>query len=70
MNLSMDLFKNSSYTYKTDEFPVHKNLSETLYIQYAVTAANSDLTVRAITCHTTPTNKPYDTPHYVFIARG
>ncbi|XP_028394860.1 ZP domain-containing protein-like [Dendronephthya gigantea] len=71
-SLSMDVFTSSNYrdSYTTQDYPVTKSLSDNLYIQYSINTSNSDLVVRAETCRATPTNRPYDSPQYVFIYGG
>ncbi|XP_028394920.1 ZP domain-containing protein-like [Dendronephthya gigantea] len=71
-SLSMDVFTSWNYrdSYTSQDYPVLKSLSDNLYIQYSVNTSNSDLVVRAETCRATPTNRPYDTPQYVFIDDG
>ncbi len=68
----MDVFKSSDYRqpYTSQDYPVSKTLSDRLYVQYAIDTSNPNLVVRAETCRATPTNKPYDSPQYVFIADG
>ncbi|CAB4040963.1 Hypothetical predicted protein [Paramuricea clavata] len=68
----MDVFNSINYRqpYTSQDYPVLKSLSDNLYIQYSINASKSDLVVRAETCRATPTNRPYDTPQYVFIADG
>lgn len=72
MTLSMELFKTDSYidSYWIDDYPVHGNFSKNIYIQYAVNTTCADVMVRAVSCRATPTNKPYDTPQFVFITHG
>jgi hypothetical protein len=71
-SLTMDVFKNFNYlqSYRSQDYPVFKSLSDNIYIQYSINTINSNLVVRAETCRATPTNRPYDTPQYVFIADG
>lgn len=71
-SLTMDVFKNFNYlqSYRSQDYPVLKSLSDNIYIQYSINTINSNLVVRAETCRATPTNRPYDTPQYVFIADG
>ncbi|XP_028394918.1 uncharacterized protein LOC114519064 [Dendronephthya gigantea] len=71
-SLSMNVFRRSDYrdSYTSQDYPVLKSLSDNLYIQYSVNTSNSDLVVRAETCRATPTNRPYDSPQYVFIDDG
>ena len=70
--LRMDVFKSIDYRqpYASQDYPVFKSLSDNLYIQYSINTSNPNLVVRAETCRATPTNRPYDTPQYVFIADG
>ncbi|XP_028395056.1 ZP domain-containing protein-like [Dendronephthya gigantea] len=71
-SLSMDVFRSRNYrdSYTSQDYPVVKSLSDNLYIQYYLNTSNYDLVVRAETCRATPTNRPYDTPQYVFIDDG
>ncbi|XP_028394866.1 deleted in malignant brain tumors 1 protein-like [Dendronephthya gigantea] len=71
-SLTFDVFKSSDFRqpYTAQDFPIFKSLSDNLYIQYSVNTSNSDLVVRAKTCRATPTNRPYDSPQYVFIDDG
>jgi hypothetical protein len=71
-SLIMDVFKDIDYRqpYASQDYPVFKSLSDNLYIQYSINTSNPNLVVRAETCRATPTNRPYDTPQYVFIADG
>ena len=68
----MDVFRKSDYreSYTSQDYPVVKSLSDNLYIQYSVNTSNPDIVVRAETCRATPTNRPYDSPQYVFIDDG
>ncbi|XP_028394865.1 uncharacterized protein LOC114519007 [Dendronephthya gigantea] len=70
--LTLGVFKGGDYreSYTSQDYPVAKSLSDNLYIQYSVNTSNLDLVVRAETCRATPTNRPYDTPQYVFIDDG
>lgn len=70
--LSMDIFQSYSFSnvYTVDDYPVFKSLADHLYIQYAINTTNVDLVVHAETCRATPTNRPYDSPQYVFIDNG
>ncbi|CAB4006010.1 deleted in malignant brain tumors 1 -like, partial [Paramuricea clavata] len=71
-SLIIDVFKSIDYRqpYAPQDYPVFKSPSENLYIQYSINTSNPNLVVRAEMCRATPTNKPYDTPQYVFIADG
>jgi hypothetical protein len=71
-SLSMDVFKSSAYRqqYSSQDYPVLKHLSDNLYIQYSINTSNPNLVVRAETCRATTSNKPYESPQYVFIADG
>ena len=70
--VTIDFFKSNAFreAYTTNDYPVFKRLSQNIYIQYSINTSNPDLVVRAETCRATPSNKPYDTPQYVFIADG
>ena len=70
--VTIDFFKSNAFreAYTTNDYPVFKRLSQNIYIQYSINTSNPDLVVRAETCRATPSNKPYDSPQYVFIADG
>lgn len=42
-----------------EQYPVFKSFQDRINVQYGVKTANSDIVVRAESCHATPTNKPY-----------
>ncbi|XP_046855863.1 deleted in malignant brain tumors 1 protein-like isoform X4 [Xenia sp. Carnegie-2017] len=53
-----------------EQYPVFKGSQDRINIQYGVRTVNTDIVVRAESCHATPTNKPYDTPQYSIIAES
>ena len=54
----------------SEQYPAFKSFSDRINIQYGVDTKNPDIVVRAESCRATPSNKPNDTPQYVFISEG
>ena len=68
-SVSMGSFSDSGFLSSTSEqYPVFKSFEDRINIQYGVSTRNTDIVVRAETCHATPSNKPYDNPQYVIIS--
>ncbi|XP_046838979.1 oncoprotein-induced transcript 3 protein-like, partial [Xenia sp. Carnegie-2017] len=69
-NFTVELrsFANAEFlSSSSEQYPVFKSFQDRIYVQYRVITANSDIVVRAESCHATPTNKAYDTPQYQII---
>lgn len=52
----------------SEQYPVFKSFQDRIYVQYSVKTVNSDIVIRAKSCHATPTSKSYDTPQYQIFA--
>ncbi|XP_046855908.1 CUB and zona pellucida-like domain-containing protein 1 [Xenia sp. Carnegie-2017] len=66
--LELGSFSNNDFSSSSsDQYPVFKSIRDRIYIQYSIDTANSNIVVRAESCHATPTNKAYNQPQYQII---
>ncbi|XP_019646875.1 PREDICTED: uncharacterized protein LOC109487337 [Branchiostoma belcheri] len=56
--------------YQADEFPVHRNLGEQIYLQLKVEGHGQELSVLALNCKATMSPEPNDTLQYQLINEG
>lgn len=69
--VNMGSFTDSGFlSSSSEQYPAFKSFEDRINIQYGIATSNTDIAVRAETCHATPSSKPYDTPQYVFISEA